>query len=101
MVCLVILWRFRYRLSLRDLVEMFFQRGVIFTHAAVQDWGSKLAPLLSETLCKRRHSRVRFERFRSRVASRGGQLTPPLTVPHHHATSLHEDCPHVGPPLSF
>jgi putative transposase len=57
-VCLVILWRFRYKLSLRDLVEMFLQRSIIFTHEAVRDWERKLAPLLSETLRKRRHSPV-------------------------------------------
>lgn len=58
MVCLVILWRFRYKLSLWDLVEMFLQRGIIFAHEAVRDRESKLAPLLSETLRKRRHSSV-------------------------------------------
>jgi putative transposase len=31
-VSLVVLWRFRYKLSLRDLVEMFLQRGILFTH---------------------------------------------------------------------
>ena len=60
-VSLVVLWRFRYKLSLRDLVEMFLQRGLIFTHEAVRDWESKLAPLLSslvyflETWLKIRH----------------------------------------------
>jgi transposase-like protein len=34
---------------------MFLQRGLSFTHEAVRDWESKLAPLLSETLRKRRH----------------------------------------------
>jgi putative transposase len=53
-VCLVILWRFRYKLSLRDLAEMFLQRGLTFTHEAVRDWEHKLAPLLSEALRKRR-----------------------------------------------
>jgi transposase-like protein len=57
-VCLVVLWRFRYKLSLRDLAEMFLQRGLIFTREAVRDWESKLAPLLSETLRKRRHRAV-------------------------------------------
>jgi putative transposase len=57
-VCLVVLWRFRYKLSLRDLAEMFLQRGLIFTHEAVRDWEAKLAPLLSEVLRKRRHSQV-------------------------------------------
>ena len=36
-ICLVILWRFRYKLrSLRDLVEMFLQQGLSFTHEAVR-----------------------------------------------------------------
>jgi putative transposase len=57
-VCLVVLWRFRYKLSLRDLAEMFLQRGIMFTHEAVRDWERKLAPLLSDTLRKRRYSTV-------------------------------------------
>jgi putative transposase len=57
-VCLVVLWRFRYKLSLRDLAEMFLQRGIIVTHEAVREWESKLAPLLSEALRKRRYSQV-------------------------------------------
>jgi len=55
-VCLVVLWRHRYKLSLRDLAEMFLQRGIVFTHEAVRDWERKLAPLLSKTLRKRRYS---------------------------------------------
>src|ERR671910_1686281 len=50
MVCLVVLWRFRYKLSLRDLAEMFLQRGLIFTHEAVRNWEVTLAPLLDEAL---------------------------------------------------
>jgi putative transposase len=57
-ICLVVLWRFRYKLSLRDLAEMFLQRGIIFTHEAVRTWESKLAPLLSAGLRKRRHRQV-------------------------------------------
>jgi putative transposase len=57
-VCLVVLWRFRYKLSLRDLAEMFLQRGLIFTHEAVREWESKRAPLLGDTLRKRRHGVV-------------------------------------------
>jgi putative transposase len=58
LVSLVVLGRFRYKLSLRDLAEMFLQRGLSFTHEAVRDWESKLAPLLGETLRKRRHGTV-------------------------------------------
>jgi putative transposase len=57
-VCLVVLWRFRYKLSLRDLAEMFLQRGIVFTHEAVRDWEAKLAPLLGEALRKQRHGIV-------------------------------------------
>ena len=57
-VCLVVFWRFRYQLSLWDLAEMFLQRGIIMTHEAVREWESKLAPLLSGALCKRRYRQV-------------------------------------------
>jgi putative transposase len=57
-VCLVALWRFRYKLRLRDLAEIFLQRGPDFTHEAVRDWETKVAPLLSDTLRKRRRGPV-------------------------------------------
>ena len=53
-VFLVVFWRLRYKLSLRDLSEMFLIRGLVFTHEAVRDWEAKLAPLLAEGLRKRR-----------------------------------------------
>ena len=31
-VALVVLWRLRYKLSLRDLVAMFALRGLVFSH---------------------------------------------------------------------
>ncbi len=34
-VLLVVLWRLRYKVSLRDLAEMFLERGFVFTHEAV------------------------------------------------------------------
>src|SRR5215210_3619432 len=34
-VLLVVLWRLRYKLSLRDLAELFLVRGFEFTHEAV------------------------------------------------------------------
>ena len=51
---LVVFWRLRYKLSLRDLAEMFLIRGLVFTHEAVRDWEAKLAPLLAEGLRQRR-----------------------------------------------
>jgi len=35
-IALVVLWRLRYRLTLRDLAEMFLQRGLIFSYEAVR-----------------------------------------------------------------
>lgn len=57
-VFLVVFWRLRYKLSLRDLAEMFLIRGVVFTHEAVRDWEAKLAPLLTEGLRQRRRGKV-------------------------------------------
>ena len=37
LVLLVVLWRLRYKLRLRDLAEMFVTRGVVFTHEAVRE----------------------------------------------------------------
>ena len=39
---LVIFWRLRYKLSLRDLPEMFLIRGIEFSYEAVRDWEAKL-----------------------------------------------------------
>ena len=49
-VFLVVFWRLRYKLSLRDLAEMFLIRGFVFTHEAVRDWEAKLAPLLADVV---------------------------------------------------
>ncbi|MBB5695970.1 hypothetical protein [Muricoccus pecuniae] len=54
MIALVVLWRLRYRLTLRDLAEMFLVRGIVFSHEAVRDWEAKLAPVLADELRKRR-----------------------------------------------
>ena len=57
-IALVVLWRLRYKLSLRDLAEMFLIRGIVFSHEAVRDWEAKLTPALAEELRRRRHRRV-------------------------------------------
>src|SRR3954462_1077453 len=49
-VLLVVLWRLRYKLSLRDLAEMFLERGFAFTHKAVRDWDERFAPLITDQL---------------------------------------------------
>ena len=50
LVLLVVLWRLRYKLSLRDLAEMFLERGFVFSHEAVRDWEARFAPLLTARL---------------------------------------------------
>ena len=55
---LVVLWRLRYKLSLRDLTEMFLIRGIVFSYEAVRDWEAKLTPTLAETLRRRRRGKV-------------------------------------------
>jgi putative transposase len=47
-VLLVVLWRLRYKLSLRDLAEMFLVCGFEFTHEAVRDWEARFAPLITQ-----------------------------------------------------
>ena len=53
-VLLVVLWRLRYKLSLRDLAEMFLECGFEFTHEAVRDWEERFAPHNSEKLRNKR-----------------------------------------------
>jgi putative transposase len=40
-IALVVLWRLRYKLSLRDLPEMFAVRGIVFSYEAVREWGPR------------------------------------------------------------
>jgi putative transposase len=55
---LVVLWRLRYKLSLRDLAEMFLTRGFTFTHEAVWEWEERFAPLLTERLRAKRRGKA-------------------------------------------
>ncbi|GHP00345.1 hypothetical protein KSF_103920 [Reticulibacter mediterranei] len=57
-VLLVVLWRLRYKLSLRDIAEMFLERGFVFTHEAVRDWEARFVPLMAEQLRAGRHGQA-------------------------------------------
>src|ERR1700719_283459 len=57
-IAVVVLWRLRYKLSLRDLAEMFLIRGIVFSYQAVRDWEAKLTPALAETLRHRRRGKI-------------------------------------------
>jgi transposase-like protein len=58
LVLLVVLWRLRYKLSLRDLAEMFLTRDVVFTHEAVREWEERFAPLVAEHLRPKRRGQA-------------------------------------------
>jgi transposase-like protein len=57
-VLLVVLWRLRYKLSLRDLAEMFLERGWAFTYETVREWERQFAPLIAAQLRIKRHGRA-------------------------------------------
>lgn len=55
LVMLVVLWRLRYTLSLRDVAELCLLRGVTLTHETVRDWERRFAPYLTAELkCRRK-----------------------------------------------
>jgi putative transposase len=53
-ILLVVLWRLRYKLSVRDLAERFLERGCVFTHEAVRDWEARFAPLIADQVPSKR-----------------------------------------------
>ncbi len=54
LVLLVVLWRLRYKLRLRDLAALFLERGFVFSHEAARDWETRCAPLLADRLRAKR-----------------------------------------------
>ncbi len=57
-VLLVVVWRLRYKLSLRDLAEMFLERGFESTHEAIRDWEVRFAPLIADQLRAKRRGQA-------------------------------------------
>ena len=55
---LVVLWRLRYKLSLRNVAEMFLTRGFTFTHETVRAWEERFAPLLTARLKAKRRGKA-------------------------------------------
>ncbi len=79
LVLLVVLWRLRYKLSLRDLAEMFLERGFVFSHEAVRDWEARFAPLLTALAVRQTARPGRHEVARGRDLQQG-QRHPVLPV---------------------
>ena len=46
------------QVSLRDLTEIFSERGIIFTHETVRDWVLRFTPLITTELRRRRAGKV-------------------------------------------
>jgi putative transposase len=57
-VLLAVVWRLRYKLSLRDVAEMFLERGFSFTHEAIRDWKARFAPLIADQLRTKRRGQA-------------------------------------------
>ena len=54
----IVLCRLRYKLSRRNLAEMFLLRGCEFTHEAVREWEERFAPLLARQLRRKRKGKA-------------------------------------------
>src|SRR4051795_10037881 len=54
----IVLCRLRYKLSLRNLAQMFLLRGFEFTHEAVREWEERFAPLLADQIRRKRKGKV-------------------------------------------
>jgi putative transposase len=54
----VVLFRLLFKLSLRDLVQMFLIRGYEFSHETVRDWETRFASLLADQVRRRRKGMV-------------------------------------------
>jgi len=92
LVLVVVLWRLRYKLRLRDLAAMFLARGFVFSHEAVRDWEARFAPLLAARLRAKRRGTIGTKwhadetyvrvngtwRYRYRAIDRDGNLVDAL-----------------------
>jgi len=58
LVLLVVLWRLRYTLRLRDLAAMFLARGFGFSHEAVREWETRFAPRSTTRLRAKRRGQA-------------------------------------------
>ncbi len=54
----VVRWYLRYKLSLRDLTEIFQERGIVFTHDTVREWVRRFTPLVTKELRRRRFGKT-------------------------------------------
>ena len=80
-VILCVRWYLRFKLSLRDLVEMMAERGLLMAHMTIRCWVQRYAPEFERRW--RRFSRAvgqswRSTRHTSRFEGSGATCTVPL-----------------------
>ncbi len=56
LVLLVVRWRLRDKLRLRDRTGLFLDRGFVFSHEAIRAWEARCAPFLADRLWAKRRS---------------------------------------------
>lgn len=56
-VLMAVLWRLRYKLGLRDVAELLWQRGFEVSYETIRTWEFRFAPIVSEKLRQRRRGR--------------------------------------------
>lgn len=61
-VVLAVIWRLRYKLSLRDVAEMLLQRGFTVRHETIRAREFRFAPLVAERLRARQRAEPGFRR---------------------------------------
>ncbi|HYQ92255.1 MAG TPA: IS6 family transposase [Candidatus Competibacteraceae bacterium] len=54
----VLFCRLRYKLSYRDVAELFLLRGFDFTHETVRDWEERFTPILADRLRAKRRGKA-------------------------------------------
>jgi len=60
---MVVRWRLRYCLRVRNLSEMMLERGFEFTHEAVRSWEERYALLITQHLRRQRRGRLGKSRY--------------------------------------
>ena len=48
----------QYKLSYRDVAELFLLRGFVFTHETVRDWEERFAPMFSDEVRAKRKGKM-------------------------------------------
>jgi putative transposase len=56
---LVVMMYVRYPLSLRNVEDLLFERGIDFCHETVRRWWNRFGPMFAAEICRKRVHRMR------------------------------------------